>query len=172
MVSFKVRSANGTIIEPAEIGLPPELSGRGIESEKTEASGKKTRKAAFNPLQGRSRACEDNTWVADAGKEDYTKPAQNTQLVYGSVVSGPTDITITQERSQSWTSTLGASLGFEDVISLGMSFEESYSETVTNGQSKQFHVPAGQTGTVGFTAYLECSTGLSSSLDKTPIFSM
>ncbi|CAM1509817.1 Fc.00g001520.m01.CDS01 [Cosmosporella sp. VM-42] len=85
-----LKDENGTIITPSQVG----------------------------PLQTPGRqSCKKNSWVPDAGKEDYTRPADNTQIVL-SGVSGPGSITITHTRSQSWTTTIGADFGFADILFL------------------------------------------------------
>jgi hypothetical protein len=48
-------------------------------------------------------------------------------------------------------------LGFSDVVSLGVGFEMT--ETVEGSTTHSFSVPAGQTGDIGFTAYLVCTFG-------------
>jgi hypothetical protein len=161
MISFKLRNANGTIIEPAQISSSRQSFLRDAWS-LTLPLLQRRRMRQNRPLRHSTAGVAPvwtKSWVPDAGKEDYTKPADHPQRVYDTV-SGPSDITITDERSQSWTRTMEMSLGFADVISLGMSFQESYSETVTDSQAYAFHVPAGQKGKVGFTPYLECSTGM------------
>jgi hypothetical protein len=56
----------------------------------------------LNPLEARDDKCDKGSWLADAGKEKYTKPSSSTQVVYASG-SGPADITITKTREQSWS---------------------------------------------------------------------
>lgn len=157
MFSYKLRSANGSVIEPAAIGLPPDTT-TDRASKDAQAAVPAVKKSVSNPLQARVDKCEEGSWVPDAGKEDYTKPADGTQVVYGSV-SGPATIEITKARTQDWTTTMDASLGFGNILSMGISFSNEYGESITDTKSQSFPVPAGQTGSVGFTPYLECTTG-------------
>ena len=143
-----LKDINGNIITPAQEGAPPDA---------LPAKVKKDAQPAVDQLSKRS-SCKKNSWVPDAGKEDYTRPADNTQIVLAGV-SGPGSVTITHERSQSWTSSMGANIGFADILSLGVSTEESETEEVSDTSSRLFTVGDGQTGDVGFTAYLRCSTG-------------
>ena len=144
LYSLFLLSPNGTVIEPMHVGPPP---------------------AAKRPklLDARAtiekRSCEKKSWVADEGKDMYTRTADGPQIVMTGV-RGESTMIITNERSQSWTSTLGANIGFEDVLSIGLSFEESFTETITESKSRSFTVLAGQSGDIGFTAYLHCSTGM------------
>ncbi|CAJ2513932.1 Uu.00g020510.m01.CDS01 [Anthostomella pinea] len=115
-------------------------------------------------LQGSSavkRECKPDkkSWVADG--EDYTRPADSTSIVLADVdggTGGSTE-TVSHERSQTWTTSASASLGFADVLSLGVSFTQEYSCEISDTKSYQFSIPAGQVGDVGFTAYLDCQTG-------------
>lgn len=125
-----LKSANGSIIEPAEIGPPPELKEK-------------------RSLQKRS--CTKNSWQ---GGSTYTKPADNVQIV-ASNVAGPGTVTITKERTQTWSTSM--SLGIADVLSLGVSAE--FSESVSSSKSVTRELAEGQSGNMGFTAYLTCSEG-------------
>ena len=148
LFSLFLRDPNGTMIQPLSVGSYPSIA----ELEHLESR--------ENPAPGRllKRSCDKKSWVADAGKEDYTKPSDSTQVVM-SGVRGESDQTITKSRTQEWTSTLGGSVGFEDLVSIGLSFEESFSESITDSKERSFHVDEGQQGDIGFTAYLRCSTG-------------
>jgi len=146
--------ANGSIIKPVEIGYPPEL--------------RTTHKARSLVKRG---ACTDHSWKADKGKESYTKPAEQSEFVYGNTVDGGTTgnkITLSQQRTSEWSTTLGASLGFEDVVSIGVSFEQSFTKSITDSTSMEFTVPAGQMGMVVFTPTLRCSTGTTTTEPPTP----
>lgn len=141
-----LQGPNGTVLQPAYMGLP-QITTR--------------HEHAHTPTRSRieKRSCDKKSWVADDGKDEYTRTADGPQIVLSNV-KGPTTQTITKERTQSWTSTLSADIGFEDVLHIGLSFEESFTESITDGKSRTFEVLAGQSGDVGFTAYLHCSTGM------------
>lgn len=139
-----LKHANGSVIEPAERGQPK------TESQTQESD-------AGSPLTKRA-ACNDNSWVADAGQESYTRPADGGQVVYTGIPSGQ-KVTITHERSTSYTQSLGQDFGFADIFSIGVSFEETFMETTTDSTSLEFTAEKGQTGDVVFTLFLRCSTG-------------
>lgn len=96
--------------------------------------------------------------MADEGQESYTRPVDGGQVVYSGIGSGQ-KVSITHERSTSYTQTLGSDIGFADIFSIGVSFEESMEETTTDGTSHDFTAKEGQTGDVVFTPFLRCSTG-------------
>lgn len=104
----------------------------------------------------RRRACDEKSWKPDPDREKDTRPADNVQIVLTSV-AGPSTPIIQHSRSQSWTASMN--VGFPDVVSLGVGFEMT--ETSEDSESYIFSVPAGQTGDVGFTAYLVCTLGKS-----------
>lgn len=136
-----LRDANGTEIQPLEVGTVQSLSDKRSSAE----------------LVPRSN-CVKDSWIADPSKENYTRPADGSQLLVTGVV-GAQDVQITRERSQSWTSTLSMSIGFEDVISLSASFEESFTKEESESTTRVYHVDQGQSGDVVFTPYLQCSSG-------------
>jgi hypothetical protein len=138
-----LKDANGTLIEPAEVGSPPQL----ISSGNTKHQTRKERLQHFQ-----KRSCTENSWK---GGEVLTKPADNVQIVYNQSVTGPANIEVSKERTQSWTTSM--SLGISDIISLGVSTE--FTESVTASKKVSFPISAGQTGKIGFTATLSCSTG-------------
>ncbi|KAI7088224.1 hypothetical protein KC356_g3517 [Hortaea werneckii] len=143
-----LKDVNGTVIQPVKVGeVEATASGTGEEK----------RDPAPESVFARSN-CEEGSWVADPNRDDYTRPADNTQVVLTGV-SGPQTVKITTTRSQSWTSTLGASVGIEDIFSLGLSFEQSFTKEISDSTSRSFQVQDGQTGDVGFTSYLRCSSG-------------
>ncbi|KAF2723499.1 hypothetical protein K431DRAFT_292537 [Polychaeton citri CBS 116435] len=147
--AYFLKDVNGTIIPPAQFGP--------MVTAKSEKAKKSTRPAlASSLLAKRGGACTKNSWVADAGQESYTRPADGSQIVYDSVAAGQT-VTITEERSVSFTQTLSASFGFEDIVDIGVSF--SVSEEQSESKSLMFTAPAGQSGSVDFTPTLRCSTG-------------
>lgn len=139
-----LKFGNGSVIEPAERGQPKGHN----QARQSEAN---------NPLTKRD-SCEDDSWVADEGKDSYTRPADGGQVVYAGIGSGQ-KVTITSERSSTYTQSLSQDFGFADVISLGVSFSEEFSETTTDGSSREFSAKEGQTGDVVFTPFLRCSTG-------------
>lgn len=141
--SLLLKDANGNLIEPAEVGPPPQLTSSGITK-------RQTRKERFQHLQKRS--CDENSWK---GGQVLTRPADDVQIVHATSETGPVQVGIETARTQSWTTSL--SLGISDIISLGVSTE--FTESVTSTNSMTYTIPAGQTGVVGFTATLSCSTG-------------
>ncbi|KAJ4293570.1 hypothetical protein N0V90_008853 [Kalmusia sp. IMI 367209] len=141
-----LKDGNGTVIEPAEVGPPPEV----VAAQKSKRSGKSVK--ARHVLH--KRGCKKNSWQ---GGEVLTKPADNVQIVKDAVSGGTegASISVTAERSQTYTTSM--SLGFSDILSLGVSAEMS--ETVSSGSTVQVDIPGGQSGKLGFTATLSCSTG-------------
>jgi hypothetical protein len=137
-----LKYSNGTIIEPAEVAPPSTLVN--ADSMKRQAS-----RTTVQRLQKRS--CTKNSWK---GGEVLTKPANNVQIVKDSV-TGPGSITVTEERTQSWSTSM--SIGISDILSLGVSTE--FSESVSSGSQVTVTIPEGQSGKLGFTATLSCSTG-------------
>ncbi|KAI7002012.1 hypothetical protein KC359_g146 [Hortaea werneckii] len=130
-----LKDVNGTVIQPVKVGeVEATASGTGEEK----------RDPAPESVFARSN-CEEGSWVADPNRDDYTRPADNTQVVLTGV-SGPQTVKITTTRSQSWTSTLGASVGIEDIFSLGLSFEQSFTKEISDSTSRSFQVQDGQTG--------------------------
>ena len=137
-----LKYANGTVIEPAARGQP-------------DPQGASRRSTV--PLSKRD-TCEKNSWVADAGMESYTRPADGGQVVYSNLADGQ-EVTISVERSVSYTQTMGAEFGFADILSFGVSMESSITETTTESTERKFSAPKGQTGKVIFSPFLRCSTG-------------
>jgi hypothetical protein len=137
-----LKDANGTIIEPAEIAPPSTL----VNAGKTKRQAGRTTEQRL-----RKRSCTENSWE---GGEVLSKPADNVQIVKDSV-TGPATVTVTKERTQSWSTSM--SIGIEDILSLGISTE--FSESVSSGSEVSVTIPEGQTGKLGFTATLSCSTG-------------
>lgn len=139
-----LKYGNGSVIEPAERGQPKGKS----EERRFETSSPLTKRAS----------CKDDSWVADEGRDSYTKPADGGEVVFSGIGSGQT-VEITTSRSSSATQSLSQSLGIADILSIGVSFEESFTETTTDGSSRSFTAKEGQTGDVVFTPFLKCSTG-------------
>lgn len=97
-------------------------------------------------------------WVAVAGKEDYTRPADGAQIV--SVLrKGPAAVEIVDTRTQEWSTTIEASLGFEDVLSLGVSFSATFSESESNSEGAIYEIEEGDSGYVAWTSFMRCSEG-------------
>ncbi|KAI7524303.1 hypothetical protein KC331_g18178, partial [Hortaea werneckii] len=115
-----LKDVNGTVIQPVKVGEVESTAG---------STGEAKRSPAPESVFARSN-CEEGSWVADPNRDDYTRPADNTQVVLTGV-AGPQTVRITKTRSQSYTSTLGASIGIEDIFSLGLSFEESFTEEIS-----------------------------------------
>nr|POE53526.1 hypothetical protein CFP56_28748 [Quercus suber] len=147
-----LKYANGTIIPPMQEG--PILSEPVNERRAHDRS-------VLNPRNGQ---CTSNSWVADAGMDDYTRPADSSQVVHQSIRPGES-IMITQERSASYTQTLESSLGFEDIVDIGLSFSSSVTMETSDSTSYTFKAPKDQTGNVVFTAFLRCSTGTGTCTD-------
>ncbi|KAF2443134.1 hypothetical protein P171DRAFT_455988 [Karstenula rhodostoma CBS 690.94] len=140
-----LKDSNGTLIEPAEIGPPSELPNAG--------KGKRQHYQKTQTAQRlQKRACTENSWK---GSEPYTKPADNVQIVLEAAVPGPGGIEVTRERTQSWSTSMD--LGISDIISLGVSTE--FTESVSISKSVTVDLVPGQSGKLGFTATLSCSTG-------------
>jgi len=137
-----LKYANGTIIEPAEVGPPSTLVNAGKMK-------RQARRTTEQRLQKRS--CTKDSWE---GSTVLTRPADNVQIVIDSV-TGPGSVTVTKERTQTWSTSM--SLGIADIISLGVSTE--FSESVSSGKQVSVTIAEGQTGKLGFTATLSCSTG-------------
>lgn len=123
--------------------------------------------------RGDDKSCK--TYVPDG--EIYTRPADAPQILFtvrmplrkhplklssliclqgadGSTTGS--EITITEERSVSQSTTFSAGINIE-VISA--STEISFEETITNGKERKWTVPANQLGVVGFTPTLKCTKG-------------
>jgi hypothetical protein len=132
-------------VKPVQVGQPPELR----QSTSRAAQSNKVRDIAV-----RDNKCEKGSWEED--EEQYTKPADGIQIVSeGPALTGPATPDITKERTQSFTTSMN--LGIADILSFGMGMEVT--ESMTNSKSSSFHIPAGQTGRVGWTAYLRCTKG-------------
>jgi hypothetical protein len=137
-----LKYANGTIIEPLEVAPPSApVVARSMQ--------RQARRTTEHRLQKRS--CVKNSWK---GGDVLTKPADNVQIVAGSQ-TGPGTVTITESRTQTWSTSM--SLGIADILSLGVSAE--FSESETSGIDKTWELLEGQTGEIGFTATMSCSTG-------------
>lgn len=132
-----LKFANGSVIAPAQQG---------------ELSANSAQKKAFR------RA--DCVYTADSGMEEYTRPADDTQIVTNSAVNGGTQgnsVEISTARTQEWSTSISAGVDIFEIVSTSVSFE--FSESITDTTTYTFNVPAGQTGQVGFTANLRCTTG-------------
>jgi hypothetical protein len=96
-------------------------------------------------------------YTANGGMEGYTRPADNTQIVKGSTVTGPAEIEITETREQSWTTSMEAGVNFLEIITASVGFE--FSESISESTTYKFQIQEGDSGIIGFTAYLRCTTG-------------
>lgn len=148
-----LKHANGTIVPPAKVG--PMITTKEIQSPK--------QVRGTNNVFTRGATCDKNSWVADKGREDYTRPADGGQVVYTSIGSDQM-VTISKERSVSYTESLMAGLNFDDIVNIGVSF--SVTEEMSNTKSISFKSQPGQSGDVVFTPDLRCSTGRSQALLK------
>lgn len=101
----------------------------------------------------------DGEWVPVPGKEDYTRPADGAQILSG-LYTGPVDISMTTTRTQSWSTTIETSLGFEDILSLGVSFSSQFSESLSDSEAANFFIPDGESGYVAWTSYVLCTEGM------------
>jgi hypothetical protein len=137
-----LKDANGTVIEPAEVGPSKALAN---------ADNKKRHAGKVAEKQLHKRSCTEGSWK---GGEVLTKPADNVQIVVDSVV-GPAEVKKAKERTQSWTTSM--SLGISDIISLGVSAE--FTESVSSSTEIAVTIKEGQSGKLGFTATLSCTTG-------------
>jgi hypothetical protein len=135
-------AVNGTEIEPVYVG-PAQV---------TETI--PNIKRALIPRDG---VCDGN-WIPVAGREDYTRPADGPSIV-SETYAGPIDVQITTTRTQEWSTTIEASLGFADILSLGVSFSSTFSESESNSEASTYHVEEGEKGYVIWTSYLRCSEG-------------
>lgn len=133
---------NGTEVKPAYLGPP-----------KT-ATSRRSRKA----VTPRAKGICDGKWTPVAGKEDYTRPADGAQIV-SKLYKGPVEVQITKTRTQGWSTTIEASIGFEDVLSLGVSFSEEFSESESDSEAATYPLEKGEEGYVAWTSYLRCSQG-------------
>ena len=135
--------ANGTIIEPAAVASPSTLVDAGnMERQASGTTGQHLQK----------RSCTKDSWE---GGEILTKPADNVQIVIDSV-SGPASVTVTKDRTQSWSTSM--SIEIADIHSLGVSTD--FNESVSSGSPVSITIPQGHSGALGFTATLSCSTGM------------
>nr|POE63496.1 hypothetical protein CFP56_04399 [Quercus suber] len=107
--------ANGTIIPPAQEG--PML----LDIPKERRS---KRPSSSSP---RDTKCTADSWIADDGTDDHTRPSDSSMVVATGATPG-VGRTITHERPTSYTQTLAASLGFKDMLSPGVSSSSSPTE--------------------------------------------
>jgi hypothetical protein len=129
-------------IEPDELAAPSTLIKVGtIKRQVIATTGQRLEK----------QSCTKNSWT---GGEVLTKPANNIQVVVDSV-TGPGSLIVTKQRTQSWTTNM--SIGIADILSFGVSPE--FSESVSSDSPMFFEIAAGQSGGLGFTATMSCSTG-------------
>ncbi|KAM7212420.1 hypothetical protein V8F06_012189 [Rhypophila decipiens] len=126
---------NGTAIPPAEMGpTPPTVKKR---SSPRNSNTRVTRLRSRSTLH--KRDCEQGSWNQEG---EYTRPADNTQIVSPS-------------RTQSFTTSMD--IGFADILSFGLGFKVQ--ESFTDSTAFSFTLEEGQSGNVGFTAFLRCTRG-------------
>ena len=165
--------ADGTKIEPIAEGPPPEAdttshAKKSAIQESSSALEKRDdcpppvmnqKRSLTNQLNKRACKPDKNSWEANG--ESYTRPSAHTTILRSDVNggSGGTDVQITKARSQSWSTSAEISIGFADIFSMGVSLSQETSCEISESNAMTFKVPAGQTGNVGFTAYLSCQEG-------------
>lgn len=142
-----LKYANGTIIQPKQ-DAPMLLDAPAAKLQRS------SRPAS---LVARS-ACTEDSWVADPDEDDYTRPADSSQVIFTGIAGGQM-VMLMHERSASYTQSLSTSLGFADILSLGVEFSSSMTEETSDSTTRSFQAPPGQSGNVVFTAILRCSTG-------------
>jgi hypothetical protein len=101
------------------------------------------------PAHRKKFARADCIYIANGGMEEYNRPADNTQIVTISAVTrsvGTTQVDITKERSQSWTTFVSAGVDIFEIVSASVGFESS--KSITDPTAYTFTVPEGQTGEV------------------------
>ncbi|KAI7326877.1 hypothetical protein KC326_g163 [Hortaea werneckii] len=76
-----LKDVNGTVIQPVKVGEVESTAG---------GTGEAKRSPAPESVFARSN-CEEGSWVADPNRDDYTRPADNTQVVLTGV-AGPQTI--------------------------------------------------------------------------------
>ena len=129
----KLRDADGAIIEPIEVGSPP------------------------NWGNGR-RALHRRDCSYEAQGDLFTKPGA-LEVVLTNVDGGVagSEVTITQERTVSRSTTIQAGVNVFDIVSASVSY--TFEESLSDSKAKAFNIAAGQTGKLGFTPTLKCSHG-------------
>lgn len=70
------------------------------------------------------------------------------------------DISMTTTRTQNWSTTIETYLGFEDILSLGVSFSSEFSESSSDSEAANFFIPDGESGYVARTSYARCTEGV------------
>ncbi|KAL8960932.1 MAG: hypothetical protein Q9193_002448, partial [Seirophora villosa] len=125
-----IAGKDGKIIPPKQVGYPPQRK-RSLPAPPAKLS----RRDDYDD------DCED--YVPDG--EVYTRPADATQIVATGIDGGTTgaEVEITEERTVTQSVTFSAGINIEIIsASTEMTFEES----ITNGKSKKWTIPAGQSG--------------------------
>lgn len=133
--SSRLKFANGTEIEPLEVGPPP----------------------SPNTLRRRGDCYKDKSYIADGEPYLTTK---DTQIVSGSVPAEEADrtITITYDQTVSESTSFDLSIGDPwGIISMSVGFEFSTSES--KGFQTEMTVYAGESGRIGFTPVYRCTKG-------------
>ncbi|KAI1331522.1 hypothetical protein F5Y16DRAFT_395402 [Xylariaceae sp. FL0255] len=110
-----------------------------------------------SPSVARRGVC-NGVWTPQAGLADYTRPADGSEVV-SQVYTGPVTVAITKSRTTERSTTIEASLGFEDILSLGISFSSSITKGLETSEQASYPIPAGETGSVAWTAFWRCTTG-------------
>ncbi|KAK6815650.1 hypothetical protein PG987_016654 [Apiospora arundinis] len=152
---------NGTLITPAYEGPADHVAESTITS-RTENAPPQHARGFLTDRQKKKGICSgDWTPGPNPGDEDYTRPADGGTIVRTGVDGGEkgSQVQISTARTQSWTTTIEMSLGIADVLSLALSFSNTFEKSLTESATITFTVPPGESGYVIFTAYLRCSVG-------------
>ncbi|KAK7949440.1 hypothetical protein PG988_016079 [Apiospora saccharicola] len=161
---------NGTLITPAYEGPADLPAVEATAAAGTTANPSKRAAADLVARQEKKGACAGD-WKPgpNPGDDDYIRPADGPSVVKTGVDGGEegAKIDITTSRSASWSKTMEMSLGFADVLSLGLSFSSTFEESITDSVTTSFTVPKGEKGYVIFTAYMRCSVGSGTCNGKT-----
>lgn len=156
MTGSYVIKKNGTKVEPIEVGHPPEFAARAIITEREPEP--KTSPAKRDTRDGLPNDSTCTSYTPDG--DSYTRPADAPQIMLTNVDGGNGGVTVTisEARESSFSSSFTAGLNIGVVeASTTITFEHS----ITDTKSRAWQVPAGQTGKVGFTPNLMCTSGTS-----------
>ncbi|KAL8745418.1 MAG: hypothetical protein Q9190_002444 [Brigantiaea leucoxantha] len=144
--SVEIKGKDGRVVEPIEIGYPPQMRRSTAPTE------------TFTEVQlaPRKDDADCKTYIPDG--EVYTRPDNKTQIVAADVEGGTGDgqTTISTAREVSQSTTFGAGINFEI---FSASTELTFEQSLTDTKEKSWTVPAGQSGNVGFTPTLKCTRG-------------
>ncbi|THW55283.1 hypothetical protein D6D25_03418 [Aureobasidium pullulans] len=137
---------NGTVVEPLEVGFPPEH----FESDSTTSKDERAGGATIPPTKRAKRNC-----VFTQEGATYIIPG-DTRIIEGPF-TGPVEPEISTSQTVSWTTTFSAGVS-SDIFSIGA--ECSTEESVTSSLSITYKVPAGQNGNIVWTPIMRCRDGV------------